>query len=144
VFQQRNTPRDQAQSTGPPPTFLNETLGTPLACLLCADNAETRRTVFEGDVVRFHTERDKRLHPMRDTQMHAPTPASKSFVNRRYGFGVKRPIERSQRSKFPLHDNGIVDDLLVISMCYEVHLSMQQMLAAFAQIRGDDTVDSIG
>ena len=66
--------------------------------------------------MRFHTERDKRLHPMRDVQMQAPPPGSKSA----------------------LQDNEIVDDLLVISMCYEAHLSMQQMLAAFSEIREGD------
>ena len=58
--------------------------------------------------MRFHTERDKRLHPMRGT---------------------------------PLHDEGTTDDWLVISMCYEAHLSMQQMLAALSEMRGDDAVD---
>ena len=99
--------------------------------------------------MRFHTERDKRLHPMRDMQMHAPPPASKKFVHRRPGIVVQRPVERSQRSKFPWQQNGIVDDLLVISLCYEAHLSMQQMLAVFSEMRGDDApstadVDGVG
>jgi hypothetical protein len=72
--------------------------------------------------MRFHTERDKRLHPMRDVQMQAPPPVS---------------------SKSAFQDNGIVDDLLVISMCYEAHLSMQQMLAVFSEMReGDDALPS--
>ena len=54
--------------------------------------------------------------------------------------------ERDQRlhptRDTPLHDEGIIDDLLVISMCYEAHLSMQQMLAALSEMRGDDAVDS--
>jgi len=74
--------------------------------------------------MRFHTERDKRLHPMRDIQ--------------------KRSIERSQRSKSALQDNGIVDDLLVINMCYEAHLSMQQMLAVFSEMREGDAVHPSG
>jgi len=78
---------------------------------------------------------------MRDTQLNAPPGR---FANRRRGIVVQRPIDRNQRSSFPLHDNENVDDLLVIDICYEAHLSMQQMLAAFAQMRGDDTVDPIG
>ena len=94
--------------------------------------------------MRFHTERDKRLHPMRDPQMHASPPASAKFVNRRPGIVVQRPTGRSQRSKVALNDTGIVDDLLVSSMCYEAHLSLQQMLTVFAEMRGDDVVDPIG
>ena len=62
--------------------------------------------------MRFHTERDKRLHPMRP-----PVSAKSAF-----------------------QDNEIVDDLLVISMCYEAHLSMQQMLAVFSEMREGDAV----
>jgi hypothetical protein len=49
-----------------------------------------------------------------------------------------------QRPEPLLHDDGIVDDSLVISMCYEAHLSMQKMLAVFAELRGDDAADTIG
>jgi len=69
--------------------------------------------------MRFHTERDKRLHPMRDVQMQTPPPVS---------------------AKSAFQDNEIVDDLLVISMCYEAHLSMQQMLAVFSEMREGDAV----
>jgi hypothetical protein len=79
--------------------------------------------IFQGDGMRFHTERDKRLHPMPD---------------------VQRSIERSQRSKSAFQDNGIVDDLLVISMCYEAHLSMQQMLAVFSEVREGDAAHPSG
>ena len=64
--------------------------------------------VFQGDHVRFHTERDIRLNP---------------------------------HSRLPLHDNENVDDLLVIEICYEAHLCMQQMLVACAQMRGDDALE---
>jgi hypothetical protein len=125
------------------PRFLDEgTPGTVLACSLVTVLRRFEGPVFQGDHVRFHTERDRRLHPMRDTQMSAPPPGR--FVNRRRGDAMQRPIDRNQRSRLPLHDDENVDDLLVIDICYEAHLSMQQMLAAFAQIRGDDTVDPIG
>jgi hypothetical protein len=94
--------------------------------------------IFQGDGMRFHTERDKRLHPMPDVQVQAPPPVSAKFVNRRPGLVVQRSIERSQRSKSAFQDNGIVDNLLVISMCYEAHLSMQQMLAVFSEMREGD------
>jgi hypothetical protein len=100
--------------------------------------------IFQGDGMRFHTERDKRLHPMRDMQMQAPPPGGAKSVNRRPGIVVQRSTQRSQRSKSPLQDNGIVDDLLVISMCYEAHLSMQQMLAVFSEMREGDAVHPSG
>jgi hypothetical protein len=73
--------------------------------------------------MRFHTERDKRLHPIRDVQMQAPPLVS---------------------AKSAFQDNEIVDDLLVISMCYEAHLSMQQMLAVFSEMREGDAVHPSG
>jgi hypothetical protein len=33
---------------------------------------------------------------------------------------------------------GPLDDSPMIAACYEVHLSMQKMLAVFAELRGDD------
>jgi hypothetical protein len=32
----------------------------------------------------------------------------------------------------------------MIAACYEGHLSMEKMLAAFAELRGDDAGDAIG
>ena len=32
----------------------------------------------------------------------------------------------------------------MITACYEAYLSMEKMLAAFAQLRGDDVEDSMG
>ena len=63
--------------------------------------------------MRFHDERDKRLHPMRHPK-------------------------RVQRSEYLLQDEEIADDSLVITVCYEAHLAMQKMLTVFAEIRGDD------
>jgi hypothetical protein len=88
--------------------------------------------------MRFHDERDKRLHPMRYSQIGASSSGKESFVIRRRGTLARRPINRSQRPDVPLQDDGILDDALVITLCYEAHLAMEQMLAAFAEIRGDD------
>jgi len=41
------------------------------------------------------------------------------------------------------HD-GITDDSPMITAVYEAHLSMERMLAAFAELRGDHAVDAIG
>jgi hypothetical protein len=88
--------------------------------------------------MRFHKERNKRLHPMGHSQIAAPPPGNEKFVIRRRGILARRPINRSQRSESLVHDEEIADDSLMITLCYEAHLSMQQMLAAFAEIRGDD------
>src|ERR1700676_5310411 len=88
--------------------------------------------------MRFHNERSKRLHPMGQSQIDAPPPGNKKFVIHRRGILARRPIYRSQRPESLLHDEEIADDSLMITLCYEAHLSMQQMLAVFAEIRGDD------
>jgi hypothetical protein len=88
--------------------------------------------------MRFHNERDKRLHSMRYSQIEAPPPGNEKFAIRRRGTRVPRPIKRSQRSEVQLQDHEIADDSLMITACYEAHMSMQQMLAVLAEMRGDD------
>jgi hypothetical protein len=87
--------------------------------------------------MRFHDERNKRLHPMGHSQIDAPPPGNEKFVIRRRGILARRPIKRCQRSESLLHDEEIADDSLVITLHYEAHLAMQQMLAVFAELRGD-------
>jgi hypothetical protein len=41
-------------------------------------------------------------------------------------------------------EDGIADNFPMITACYEAHLSMEKMLAAFAALRGDDAEDAIG
>jgi len=94
--------------------------------------------------MRFHNERDKRLHPMRHSQKEAPPPGNQTFAIRRRGTLAQRPIKRSQRSEVLLQDSEIADDSIMISVCYEAHISMQQMLAAFAEMRGDDAEGQSG
>ena len=87
--------------------------------------------------MRFHDERNKRLHPRAHSQI-APPSANEKFVIRRRVLLARRPINRSQRSEFQLPDEEIADESLVINLCYEAHLAVQQMLAVFADMRGDD------
>jgi hypothetical protein len=88
--------------------------------------------------MRFHDERNKRLHPMGHSQIDAPPSGGEKFVISRRALLARRPINRSQRSESLLHDEEIADESLVITLCYEAHLAMQQMLAVFAEMRGDD------
>ena len=88
--------------------------------------------------MRFHDERNKRLHPMGHSQIDAPPPGDGNFVMRRRALLARRPINGSQRSESLLRDEAIADESLVATLCYEAHLAMQQMLAVFAELRGDD------
>jgi hypothetical protein len=94
--------------------------------------------------MRFHNERDKRLHPMRHSQIEEPSPGNQKFAIRRRATLAQRPIKTSQRSEVLLQDNEIADDSIMITVCYEAHMSMQQMLAAFAEMRGDDAEGPTG
>ena len=58
--------------------------------------------------MRFHNERDKRLHPMRRPQIDAPPLGNEKSVIRRRGTLAQRPPKRSQRSEYLLR--GWVDD----------------------------------
>ena len=93
--------------------------------------------------MQFQDDRDQRLHSMRHSQIDTP-PVNAKFVMRRRGTPVPRPLQKTQRPESQLHDAGIVDDSPMITMCYEAHLSMQKMLAVFAELRGDDAPDITG
>jgi hypothetical protein len=100
-------------------------------CLFCA--------------MKFHKDRDNRLHPLRPAGFEAPPPRNAKFVLRRPGTLGPRPTKRqSLRSEWPSQNDGIADDSPMIAACYEGHLSMEKMLAAFAELRGDDAGDAIG
>jgi hypothetical protein len=87
--------------------------------------------------MRFHNERNKRLHPMGDSQIDAPPSGNEKFAIRRRAILARRPIKRSQRLESLLHGEEIADDSLMVTLCYDAHLAMQQMLAVFAEMRGD-------
>ena len=95
--------------------------------------------------MRFHKERDTRFHPMRPTQIDAPPSRSAKFGIRRPATPAPRAIKRqSLRSELLSQQDEIVGDSPMIAACYEAHLSMEKMLAAFAELRGDDAGDAIG
>jgi hypothetical protein len=90
--------------------------------------------------MRFHKDRDSRLHPMRPSQINAPPPRNTKFVMRRLGPLSQRPIKmQSPRSELLLQEDEITDESPMITACYEAHLSMETMLGAFAELRGDDS-----
>jgi hypothetical protein len=95
--------------------------------------------------MKFHKDRDNRLHPLRAAGFEAPPPRNAKFVLRRPGTLGPRPVKRqSLRSERQSQNDGIADDSPMIAACYEGHLSMERMLAAFAELRGDDAGDAIG
>jgi hypothetical protein len=118
-----------------------KTLGMVLACFfLCRLRSKSFKDSYIREMsMRFHDERNKRLHPMGHSPIDAPPSGSEKFVIRRRALLAPRPINRSQRSESLLHNEEIADESLVITLCYEAHLAMHQMLAVFADMRGDDT-----
>ncbi len=82
--------------------------------------------------MRFHDERDKRLYPLGHSQIDAPPIRRRALL-------ARRPMNRSQLADSLPHREEIADESLVITLCYEAHVAMQQMLAVFAEMRGDDT-----
>ena len=88
--------------------------------------------------MRFHEERNKRLHPMRHSQIDARPAGDEKFVIRRRALLAPRPVNRFQRSESLLHEEEIADEALVITLRYEAHVAMQHMLTVFAELRGDD------
>jgi hypothetical protein len=93
--------------------------------------------------MKFHKDRDNRLHPMRPSQIDAPLPRSAKFGIRRPGTLGSRLRRPSLRSELLTQEDGIAGDSPMIAACYETHLSMEKMLAAFAELRGDDAGDAI-
>jgi len=51
---------------------------------------------------------------------------------------------QSLRSELLSQQDGFAEDSPMITACYEAYLSMEKMLATFAQLRGDDVEDVIG
>jgi hypothetical protein len=89
--------------------------------------------------MRFHDERNKRLYPMGHSQIDAPPSGNEKFAIRRRAILARRPIKSFRRSESLWHIEEIADESLVVTLCYEAHLAMQQMLAVFADMRRDDT-----
>jgi hypothetical protein len=89
--------------------------------------------------MRFHDEREKRLHPLRPLQ---PPPRSAKFVLHKREILGQRPFQsRCVHSALWSQEDGVSGDSPMITACYEAHLAMKKMLAAFAELRGDDVED---
>jgi hypothetical protein len=94
--------------------------------------------------MKFHKDRDNRLYPMRSPQIDAPPARSAKFGMRRPATLLPRLIKRPSRGGEHLsQEDGIAADSPMITACYEAHLSIEKMLAAFAELRGDDAGDAI-
>jgi hypothetical protein len=93
--------------------------------------------------MKFHKDRDNRLYPMRPSQIDAPPARSAKFGARRPKSLLPRLIKRPARAERLSQDDGIAADSPMITACYEAHLSRENMLAAFAELRGDDAGEAI-
>jgi hypothetical protein len=94
--------------------------------------------------MKFHKDRDNRLHPMRPSQIDAPRARGAKFGMRRPASRLPRLVKRPSRcAEPPSQEDGIAADSPMITACYEAHLSMEKMLAAFAELRGDNAGDAI-
>jgi hypothetical protein len=91
--------------------------------------------------MRFHDEREKRLHPIRP---HEPPPRSAKFVLHKREILGERPFKSPcAHSELWSQEDGVSVDSPMITACYEAHLAMKKMLAAFAELRGDDVEDDL-
>jgi len=88
--------------------------------------------------MRFHKDGDKRTHPLRPLPIDAPPPLRTGLAVRQLGALVSGPFKRrSLRPESPRQEDGIAEDSPMIGACYEAYLSLQGMLAVFAELRGD-------
>ena len=94
--------------------------------------------------MKFHKDRDNRLYPMRPAQIDAPPARSAKFGKRRPTSLLPRLMTPSLRAERLSQDDGIAVDSPMIAACYEAHLSMEKMLAALAELRGDDAEHAVG
>ena len=67
------------------------------------------------------------------------------------GFRPKPPLQitgppphDAKSAELLSQDDGNTDDSPMITAVYETHLSMEKLLAALAELRGDDAEDPIG
>ena len=95
--------------------------------------------------MRFHIDTGKDFRPMLPLQITGPLPRDAKSAMCQPGSLAPRPIAgESVRSESLSQDDGIIDDSPMITAVYEAHLSMEKMLAAFAELRGDEAEDAIG
>ncbi|MGO9561208.1 MAG: hypothetical protein ACLPX1_05495 [Steroidobacteraceae bacterium] len=89
--------------------------------------------------MRFHINWGKAIHALLPVQVNAPPLRTAKSAMRRPGTLVPRPIVRqSLRPELLSQNDGIAEDSAMIAAVYEAHLSMEKMLAALADLRGDN------
>ena len=95
--------------------------------------------------MRFHIDWGKTLHAMLPSQINALLLRNAKSAMRQPGTLALRPIERqSLRLELLSQNDGIAEDSAMITAVYEAHLSMEKMLAALAELRGDDAGRALG
>ena len=95
--------------------------------------------------MRFHIDTAKDFRATLPFQITGPLPRDAKSAMCQPGSLALRPIAgESVRSELLSQDDGITDDSPMITAVYEAHLSMEKMLAAFAELRGDEAEDAIG
>jgi len=95
--------------------------------------------------MRFHIDWDKVLHAMLPFQVNAPPPRNAKSAIRQPGTFAPRPMERqSLRLESLSQNDGIAEDSAMITAVYEAYLSKEKMLAALAELRGDDAGHAVG
>jgi hypothetical protein len=101
---------------------------------------------FQGDgAMRFHIDWGKALDAILPFQINRPPPRNAKSAMRQPGTLARRPTARqSLRLELLSQNDGIAEDSAMITAVYEAHLSMEKMLAALAELRGDDAEHALG
>ncbi|MGO9990553.1 MAG: hypothetical protein ACLQAR_15595 [Steroidobacteraceae bacterium] len=95
--------------------------------------------------MRFHIDWGKTFQAMLAFQISPPAQRNiKSAIRQPETLAPRPMARRSPRLELPSQNAGIVEDSAMISALYEAHLSMEKMLAALAEFRGDDAEDALG
>jgi|SRR5450631_1150736 len=90
--------------------------------------------------MRFHKDRENRLRQMPLSPINVQPPRNATFVMRSPEILSQHPVKQpSPRSESLSLGDEISEESPVIVACYEAYLSMEKMLSAFAELRGDDT-----
>jgi hypothetical protein len=95
--------------------------------------------------MRFQIDWGKALHAILPLQINPPSPRNAKSAMRQPGTLAWRPIARqSHRLEALSQNDGIAEESVMITAVYEAHLSMEKMLAALAELRGDDAEHAVG
>jgi len=93
----------------------------------------------------FHVDWGKALQAILPFQINPPPRRYAKSGMRQRGTFSQCPIARpSLRLGLPSQNDGIAEDSVMITEVYETHLSMEKMLTALAELRGDDAEHAVG